>query len=374
MSLRKTRAAVASSAEVEVAAEELLRKGNAVDAVVAGVFAAAALAPGVLLGPVQILIGGGGVGLRALDGRVRQPGIGAPRPRGFREGEEVPDGARVGVPWLPATLSVAVATAGTATFAQVIAPALALAKGSPRHDVLAKIASRGPRAIEERPLSGELLALAGRPSGGLLTSDDLSSPRPEIHQASRHVVRGAGKGSKREQGSRARSGSATTVVVRKNAAADAEEANAPRIVIALPWASDDGGVPVPPSGVSTIATSRAVAAVDRYGAFAVACWDEGVDGLTVGDLGLRAPFFAEPVMRGATRVRPGDARPAAAPVALVGTDAGPEFVFAAFGAGDAYDVLRGAIESVVENDVIEAHGEARLVAISHLLGTVSAFR
>lgn len=365
MTLRKSRAAVASSPEVEVAAEELLRKGNAVDAVVAGVFAACALAPGVLLGPVQILIGGGGVGLRALDGRVRQPGIGAPRPRGFREGEDVPDAARVGVPWLPATLSVAVATAGTATFAQVMAPGLALAKGSPRHDVLAKIGSRGPRAIEERPLSAELLALAGRPSNGLLTSDDLSSQRPEIHHASRHLLRLAGDGGPRTAGGRGHVG------VKKSEPTDGPT---PRVVIALPWANDDGGYPVPPVGHPPVATTRAVAAVDRFGAFAVACWDEGVDGITIPELGLRAPFFAEPVMRGATRVRPGDARPAAAPVALVGTDAGPEFAFAAFGAGDAYDVLRGAIRSVIEDDRIEAHGESKLVAISHLLGTVSALR
>jgi gamma-glutamyltranspeptidase/glutathione hydrolase len=368
--LRKSRATVASSTEVEAAAEELLRKGNAVDAVVAGVFAACAMSPGVLLGPVQILIGGGGVGLRALDGRVRQPGIGAPRPRGFREGEDVPDAARVGVPWLPATLSVAVATAGTSTFAQVLAPALALAKGSPRHEVLAKIASRGPRAVEERPLGGELLALAGRPSGGLLTSDDLSSQRPEVHTASRHVLSGEA-GALRGPSSRGRSASAA----RKSSAADAaSDAIAPRLVIELPWSNDEGGMPIPPAGVVQVATTRAVAAVDRFGAFAIACWDEGVDGLTIAELGLRAPFFAEPVLRGATRVRPGDARPAAAPIALVGTDAGPEFAFAAFGAGDAYDVLRGAIRSVIDADRIEAHGEATLVAVSHIGGTASVFR
>jgi gamma-glutamyltranspeptidase/glutathione hydrolase len=362
MTLRKSRAAVASSTEVEAAAEELLRKGNAVDAVVAGVFAACAMSPGVLLGPVQILIGGGGVGLRALDGRVRQPGVGAPRPRGFREDEDVPDAAKVGVPWLPATLSVAVATAGTSTFAQVMAPGLALAKGSPRHEVLAKIASRGPRAVEERPLGAELLALAGRPSGGLLTSDDLSSQRPEVHPASRHVL---GGGASRPAGSRGN----------KRVTGPAEADSAPaRMIIELPWSNDDEGIPIPPAGVVAVATTRAVAAVDRFGAFAIACWDEGVEGLTIAELGLRAPFFAEPVLRGATRVRPGDARPAAAPIALVGTDAGPELAFAAFGAGDAYDVLRGAIHGVLENDRIEAHGDARLVAVSHVNGTASIFR
>ena len=99
-----------------------------------------------------------------------------------------------------------------------------------------------------------------------------------------------------------------------------------------------------------------------------------MDGLAIGELGLRAPFFAEPVLRGETRIRPGDARAAAAPIALVGTDAGPEFAFAAFGAGDAYDVLRGAIQSVIEADIIAAKGEATLIAVAHLGGTASVFR
>ena len=364
MTLRKSRAAVASSPEVEVAAEELLRKGNAVDAVVAGVFAACALFPGVLLGPVQILLGGGGLGLRALDGRIRQPGIGAPRPRGFRDGEEVPEAARVGVPWLPATLSVAVATAGTATFAQVLAPALALAKGSPRHDVLSKIASRGPRAVEERPLGAELLVLAGRTSGGLLTSDDLSSQRPEVHPASRHVLGGASSA----RGPRARDRNT------KAASLEPESEARTRFVYELPWSNDEGGLPIAPAGLVEVATTRAVCAVDRFGAFAIACWDEGSSGLQIPELGLRAPFFATPVLRGETRVRPGDARPAAAPIALVGTDSGPEFAFAAFGASDAYEVLQGALRSVIVDDRIEAHGDSRLVAVSHLAGIASVLR
>ncbi|MBX3188693.1 MAG: gamma-glutamyltransferase [Labilithrix sp.] len=354
---KPARAAVASSPEVEAAADELLAKGNAVDAAVAGAFAACATSPGVLLGPMQILVGGGGLGLRALDGRVRQPGVGAPRPRGFKDDEEVPDAARVGVPWLPATLSAAVATAGTATFKHVMGPALALAKGSPRHDVLAKIAARGARAIEERPLSSELLALAGRASGGLLTGDDLASPRPEVHRASRRLVPGAGAGPRS-----------------KRAMSEPASNELPRAVIELPWANDLDGMPAAPAAYVDVASARAVLAVDRHGAFAIAVWAETHEGIALGELGLRAPFFAEPVRRGQTRVRPGDARPAAAPIAMVGTEVGPEVAFAAFGAGDAYDVLRGAIRSLLDDDRIEAHGEARLVALSHAQGAASVFR
>lgn len=358
MSARVVKAVAASSGDVEAAAAELMRRGNAVDAVVAGVFAACATSPGVLLGPVQLLLGGGGSGLRAVDGRVRQPGLGAPRPRGFRDEDEVPDAARVGVPWLPAALAVAVATAGASTLAQVMAPALALAKGSARHEVLVKIASRGPRAMEERPVATELLAAAGRPSGGLLTADDLSSARPEVHVASRVRPPGAARASSR----RAREGE-------QEAAPD--EA---RVTFELPWANVADGAPAAPARPVSIATVRAVLAVDRHGAFAAACWDEAIDGLTLPELDLRAPFYAEPVRRGQTRARPGDARAAAAPLAMVGGDGGPDAVLAAIGAGDAYDVLGGAVRTLLAEDRFEAHGEARLIGLARAGGAVTALR
>src|SRR5579872_6420920 len=97
-----TAAAAASEAHVAHAAREALARGNAVDAVVTGVLVAAAHAAGVLLGPVQVLVGGAGAGLVAVDGRVRQPGLGIPRPRGVVAGADIPAAARVGVPALPA--------------------------------------------------------------------------------------------------------------------------------------------------------------------------------------------------------------------------------------------------------------------------------
>jgi gamma-glutamyltranspeptidase/glutathione hydrolase len=356
MALRKARAAAASAPEIEAAAEELLGRGNAVDAVVAGVFAACAVSPGVLLGPVQLLVGGAGAGLLAVDGRVRQPGIGAPRPRGFTTAEEVPDAARVGVPWLPATMSVAIATMGTATFNQVLAPAVALAKGTPRKDVLARIASRGPRAIEESSLSGELLAHAGRAANGLLTTDDLSSPRPDVQKAARVVLPAALGGAAAKKG--------------KTASGEPE----PRVLVTFPWTRIEADRPAPPAHEVDVARVRAVAAVDRNATFAIACWDEATDGVLVSELGLRAPFCAEPVRRGQTRVRPGDPRPAAGPVALLGTAAAPELAFCAFGAADAYTVLAQAIDGLIADDRIEAHGHARLVALAHAQGTASVLR
>ncbi|MBX3211822.1 MAG: hypothetical protein KF850_07305 [Labilithrix sp.] len=373
MSLRKARAAVASAPEIEAAAEEVLGRGNAIDAVVAGVFAACAVSPGVLLGPVQILVGGAGAGLLAIDGRVRQPGVGAPRPRGFTSAEDIPDAARVGVPWLPAALSVAVATMGSATFNQVVTPAVALAKGTPRAELLKRIASRGPRALEERPLSEELLAAAGRPSGGLLTVDDLASPQPEVQKASRvalgaeHAARAARDAASGKAQSRS---FAAELARKKNAAGEPE----PRVLVTFPWTHLAAGLPAPPAHAVEVARVRAVAAVDRNATFAIACWDEATDGLFIPELGLRAPFFAEPVRRGQTRIRPGEPRAAAGPVALVGSVAAPELALAAFGATDAYDVLGQALESLAVDERLEAHGEARLVALAHANATASVLR
>ncbi len=340
MALRKARASVGASAEVEAATEELLGRGNAVDAVVAGVLAACAVSPGVLLGPVQILVGGAGSGLLAIDGRVRQPGIGAPRPRGFQTEDEIPDAARVGVPWLPAALSVAMATMGTATFNQVCSPAIRMAKGTPREEVLRKIAGRGPRALEEHPLGLELLAAAGRPSGGLLTADDLASPRPEVQKAAR--------------------------VERKDSGS--------KVVFTLPWTHLEDGRLSPPAHAVDVSRVRAVGAVDRNATFAFACWDDPADGLHVPALGLRAPFFAEPVRRGQTRTRPGAPRPAAGPLALVGP-AAPELGLCAFGASDAYDVLALALDRFLsDGERIERHGGATLFALSHANNTAAALR
>jgi gamma-glutamyltranspeptidase/glutathione hydrolase len=273
--------ATASEGSAAEAATAVLAKGNAVDAVVAGVFAAAAAGPSVLLGPVQLLFGGAGLGLRAVDGRVRQAGKGAPRPRGFTPEQTVAPAARVGVPALPAALAAALASSGALTLAQVMAPALAQAEGA-RRDLLRRIAERGPSALAAEAIASEIIAVCGRIAGGLVTRDDLEGVMPTIVPAEERPLRGAA-----------------------------------RRAAFVPWreaATLAGTEPSLPGG-----TVHVVAAVDHRGLVAAACYQRPEEGISVEALGLVAPFAASPVLRGKTRVRPGSPAPAAAPMALVRT-------------------------------------------------------
>jgi hypothetical protein len=272
---------LASDPDVASVGSSVLGRGNAVDAVAAAIFAAAGMYPSVLLGPVQMLVGGAGAGLRAIDGRARQPGLGNPRPRGFLGGESIPDAARVGVPALPAALLAAVTTYGKLSVAAVLSPAIELAKArsKERGAVLERIAGRGPAALAEAALADELVALAGRLGGGLLSLRDLDELRPGLIQASVHGGIGG------------------------------------RALVTVPWGASavlhPRAVPSPPG-----ADVRVVVAADRHGLLAVGCYEVPKAGLSLDVLGLVAPFTASPVLRGETRVKPGEPRGAAAPVAL----------------------------------------------------------
>ncbi len=265
-------AAVASEAHVAQVAREALRKGNAVDAVVSSVLAAAAVSPSVLLGPVQLLAGGSGAGLLAVDGRTLQPGRGAPRPRGFLSDEEVPAAAAVGAPVLLAALTAAHASLGVATIHRVCAPALAIAKEqSPeRARVLATFARKGPPALAEDLIAAELLAAAGRAARGLLTLEDLSAGRPQLTRLSEATLGATG-------------------------------------FCTVPWRVE---------GAADGSSTQVVVAADMRGLVCVACYEAPPDGVPVPALGLVAPHSAAPVMRGRTRVAPGVPRPAPAPIAL----------------------------------------------------------
>ena len=267
-------AAGGSEAHVAQAARDAVARGNAVDAVVTGVLVAAAEAPGVLLGPVQLLVGGAGAGLQAVDGRVRQPGLGIPRPRGVVSGGTVPPTARIGVPTLPAALASAVASLGATTLLRAAGPGIERARTvSPeRAAVLQAIARRGAAAMTDDGVAVELVVAAGRAAGGTLTRDDLEAARPVVVPCD-------------------------------------ERSLAPSGVLRVPWRGEEGAAR---SG----ATTHVVVAADGRGLVAIACYEVPGEGVAIPALGLLAPALASPVMRGEARVRPGEARPACAPIAL----------------------------------------------------------
>jgi hypothetical protein len=300
----RRRAAAASESHVAQAAREVLAYGNAVDAVVAGVFMAAAESSSVLLGPLQMLAGGAGAGLVAIDGRVRQPGLGAPRPRGFLPSEPVPDAAYVGVPALPSSLATVLATLGGSTLLRVAGPAIAWAKSrSPeRAAVLEAVARRGAPALADDAIAGELTAAAGRAARGLLTPEDLAAVRPEVTRCEESALGASG-------------------------------------ILTVPWRD------------ATLDASwgHVVAAVDGRGLVAIACYEASFDGVGIPALGLVAPRAAVPVLRGKPRISPGDPRGAAAPIALRARRGLVDLALgvAASGAADAsLDAVIGVLETV----------------------------
>ncbi len=322
--MAKPYCAGASEAHVAQAARHALeRGGNAVDAVAAGLFAAAAESPGVFLGPLQLLAAGGGAGLIAIDGRTRQPGLGVPRPRGVVAGAEVPDTARVGVPGLPFALSAAHGSLGNVSMLTIWAPAAARARElSPERAALLEFfARRGTAALLDESVAAEIVAAAGRAAGGSLTRDDLAAVRPAmVAQVERELPGG---------------------------------------ILTVPW---------PSSGPCDAASTQVLAAADSGGLFVAASYEAPLEGLPVPSLGLVAPLTASPVMRGEPRLRPGDTRPAAAPLAWRLRRGIADLALGLAAATDAEALLSAVLRSLDDaSTLVEALATAptgRMVALS----------
>ena len=261
------------------AAQSVLARGNAVDAVCAGVLAAAAMDPGVLFGPVHVLVAGPGFGVRCVDGRLRQPGEDAPRPRGFLSPKEVPDAARVAIPALPAAIATALSMFGTVTLRRVADPALAaLTRDHPRRALLATFAREGAPALAKDPFAEAFVGAAGRLAGGLVTREDLRSPR------------------------------------------------AP----ALACACEDGVASAPFADADLPGDAcEVVCAADRRGGIAIACYEIARDGFAIDALGVLAPLVAKPVMRGERRTEPGAPLACASTAVLLDTAGDDRFDVAA---------------------------------------------
>lgn len=314
----------------EAMAAATLGRSNAVDVVVGGLFAYAAVEASLLLGPVQILVGGPGAGLQAIDGRVRQPGLGAPRPRGFVPGESIPAVASVGVPCFSAAVLSALAAYGTRTINQAVSPAIDVAKGhdDARAKMIAQVARHGPTFLQRPEVGPLLLERFGRLAGGLLTSDDLIATAPTVETVP--IYKAEGNGEARPE-----------FALLPNAAS-ARNAGATRLALLM--------------------------AVDAHGLFCTAVAEIHAEALQIEELGLSAPRLAEPVLRGEPRITPGTARPSSAPIALVGHRSVWELALATSGPIDR--ALASAVEVLAGGNVSDAQAGAPPVHVLFSSGSV----
>jgi hypothetical protein len=275
----KRRSAAVSNDPVaaEAASEVLVAGGSAVTAALAGFFAASGAYAGVLLGPLSVLTAGTGVGARAFDGRLRQPGLGAKRPRGFLPEESIPEAARVAVPQSVVAAAVALAYDGSSTLASTVKAGIARAERSgaaSRVGVLKLVRSSGAGLLSDQTFVRALLRVAGPSQGGLLSPADFSN----VGDVDREAVTRVGASPK---------------------------------LLEVPWASELEHFEPEGFGVGF-----ALCAVDLHGVFCAVAYRRVVDGFVLDELELEAPLAAVPVLRGVTRVPPGERIPVPAPIAV----------------------------------------------------------
>ncbi|APS00130.1 hypothetical protein [Pajaroellobacter abortibovis] len=276
---------MASQEIVQAVATDVLRRGNAIDALVAGLFSACAHSPSVLLGPVQILMGGVGLGVQAVDGRVRQPGLGTRRPRGFQPADSIPKAAYVGVPCFPGALAAALAIGGTLSWSAALSLALKETRflSRQRISLLQQIVHRGPLVFSEAGIASAFVDAFGKIAGGLITREDMEQVRPLILRGFEKKTKGS-------------------------------------TLFPLPWSGEEY-LPAPafPS-FAGLRRIQIVGVADRWGLTAVACYEEVEEGIPMLDFDLIAPPLAAPVLRGWPRAKPGTPRSAEAPIFLRETD------------------------------------------------------
>ena len=228
-----------------------------------------------LLGPVTLLVAGVGSRGCAFDGRLRQPGLGTRRPRGFVEAD-VPVAARVALSTAVAAITVALAYDRRATLTTLAKQGVRIAKdvgALDRARVLDRIASVGPAALSESSFVRPLLHLASPSQGGLLTPADFVAAEDASSEARESEVRG-------------------------------------EIVLEAPWALAKVEAPGPGG------SRHGICAVDATGAYAALSYEHLGQALDVPALELVASLAAIPVRRGTPRVKPGERLPAAAGLAV----------------------------------------------------------
>lgn len=244
----------------EAARMALLDGATALGAVLTGFFVAAGQSPGVLFASMSLLVGGLGSGVFAYDGRHRQPGQDAKRPRGFETGEEIPQAARVAVPGSIRAAALACAFHPGTTILSCARPGVSRAKQGGhkgRAQLLEIVATKGATALADPAVKKAFVSLFGTIEGGLVTPADLA-PQTDVQKP----------GDPTDDGYQ------------------------------TPWCGN-----ADPSSVG----GHAIVAGDARGLFVALSYGELVHGPELLPFETTVPLTAQPVLRGVPRIAPGAA-------------------------------------------------------------------
>jgi gamma-glutamyltranspeptidase/glutathione hydrolase len=247
---------------------------------VSGFFAAAGDSPGVLFGAVGLIVAQVGMGVRAFDGRQRQPGLGQRRARGLAPGDALLAAARVAVPGGIAALLVALRYGRSVALSKIVSPGIGLAKKAGcerRAEALDTIQRLGAAALASPGIARPLIHLAGPSEGGALGLGDLEFI-PELDQP-------------------ARSDGVLRVPSWVDERLDSSQ------ISESDWQDQ-------------ALRQHGLCASDATGGLAALCYDSAIAGLRVDALELLLPLAAVPVRRGLPRVMPGRFIPAPTPLAI----------------------------------------------------------
>lgn len=268
--------ALATTELAQEAARTALADGaTALGAALTGFFVEAGQSPGVLFGPLSLLVGGLGSGVFAYDGRHRQPGLDAKRPRGFEEGEEIPGAARVAAPGSIHAAALACAFHPGTTLLSCVRPGVSRAKqvGSKgRAELLEIVAGKAATSLNDPRVRKAFISLFGTVEGGLLTPADLGA---------------------RED-------------VQAKAVLDDEAYH-------TPWGKADN---------ATAGAGHAIVAGDSKGLFVALSYGELSSGLELTPFETTVPMTAQPVLRGVPRISPGAPIPRADNLRILRTQSG----------------------------------------------------
>ena len=172
--------ALASDTFAQEAAQGVIKAGgSALQAALTGYFTATGIDSGVLFAPMTILVGGVGAGVFAYDGRCRQPGRDAKRPRGFLPEDEIPLAATVAAPASIGAAATAVAFHPGTTLLSCVRPGVQAAKAEGakgRAELLEFAASLGATALHAPAVKKAFKVQFGTLEEGAITPTDLASP------------------------------------------------------------------------------------------------------------------------------------------------------------------------------------------------------